>query len=198
VNYLAHLYLAGRDPHAQVGALLGDFAKGDLARFDPVIEREIRLHRAVDAWTDAHPVVLAAKARFRPHARRFAGIVLDVYYDHVLAREWARWSDEPLAAFAQRFYAALQATPLALPPRLERLRPWLVAEDWLGSYADFEGFARAVRRLSTRLSQGAERMIDGIDDVRRHDAGFAAGFAAFFPELVAFAGAERARLDSRR
>jgi acyl carrier protein phosphodiesterase len=194
VNYLAHLYLAGPDPHAQVGALLGDFAKGGLAHFDPVVRREIRVHRTIDAWTDAHPVVLEAKTLFRPHARRFAGIVLDVYYDHVLAREWARWSDEPLAAFTRRFYAALLATSLELPPRLERIRPWLIAEDWLGSYAEFAGFERAVHRLSTRLSQGAERMVDGIADVRRHDAALAAGFAAFFPALEAHVAAERERL----
>jgi acyl carrier protein phosphodiesterase len=192
VNYLAHIHLAGPDPEAQIGALLGDFVKPAGAdTFPPVMQREIRLHRAIDAFTDSHPVVLAAKGLFRKETRRYSGIVLDVYYDHVLAREWSAWSDEPLMRFTHRFYAALSAVRGTLPERLERLTPYLVAEDWLGSYARFDGVDRAIRRLSTRLSRGAEGMVGGLQDLRAHDAEFAAGFAVFYPALMAHVRSER-------
>ena len=197
MNYLAHIHLAGPDPEAQVGALLGDFVKPAGAEaFPPVMQREIRLHRAIDAFTDSHPVVLAAKGLFRKETRRYSGIVLDVYYDHVLARDWSTWSDEPLLRFTHRFYAALSAVRGTLPERLERLTPYMVAEDWLGSYARFDGVDRAIRRLSTRLSRGAEGMVAGLQDLRAHDAAFAAGFAEFYPALMAYVRSERELLVS--
>lgn len=194
MNYLAHLYLAGADPDAQLGGLLGDFAKPrDDHLFPALVRREIRLHRAIDAYTDAHPLVLDSKALFRPGARRFSGMVLDVLYDHFLAAGWARHSDEDLDAFIARFYAHLGATQLPLPGRLSRIAPMLISQDWLGSYRSLAGVGRAVDGMSRRVSRGGEQMRAGLDDVRTHYDGLRERYEAFFPELARFVD-ERRRL----
>jgi acyl carrier protein phosphodiesterase len=195
MNYLAHLLLAGDDPHAQLGGLLGDFAKPDDARsLGTVIEREMRIHYAIDSFTDQHELVRAAKAMFRSETRRFAGIVLDVYYDHCLAANWVLYSPRALPDFIATFYRYLLSGDVQLPEKLTRIAPMLARQDWLGSYIEYAGFEHAVRRLSQRLPRGGERMIDGLQDVERHQSQFAAGFATFFPQLREFAAAERARL----
>jgi acyl carrier protein phosphodiesterase len=194
VNYLAHLFLAGTDPDAQLGGLLGDFAKPrDDHLFPAVVRREIRLHRAIDAYTDAHPLVLGSKALFRPGARRFSGMVLDVLYDHFLASGWSRHSDENLDAFIARFYAHLGTTPLPLPRRLARVAPLLIAQDWLGSYRSLAGVERAVDGMSHRVSRGGEQMRAGLDDVHLHYDALRERYEDFFPELARFVADERLR-----
>src|SRR5689334_16196335 len=121
-----------------LGALLGDFVFGTSGpdAYAPVIRREIHLHRQVDSFTDAHPAVDAARDFFADGRRRFCGIALDVFYDHCLAREWERWSDESLDGFTARFYAHLLDNLPILPERLRQLAPLMARGDWLGSYRE--------------------------------------------------------------
>jgi acyl carrier protein phosphodiesterase len=192
VNYLAHILLAGEDSEAQLGGLLGDFTKpnGQVA-FGDKIEREIRIHRMVDSFTDSHRVVLSAKAKFRPGTRRFSGIVLDILYDHFLADTWAHYSQVDLRGFIDRFYDSLMNSPFSLPQRLHQIAPVLVEEDWLGSYVEYAGFERAVRRLSGRLSKGAGELIGGLEDASRNLSEFRDGFGVFFPELQKYVTTQR-------
>jgi acyl carrier protein phosphodiesterase len=187
MNYLAHLYLASHSADAMLGALLGDFVKPHAGlRFSADTEAEIVTHRKVDAFTDSHPVVLDAKRLFDGPSRRFAGILLDVFYDHVLASNWTRYASEPLPAFIARAYGALAAQSQPLPPNFARVLPYMIEQDWLGSYVDYAGVEIAVRRMSTRLSRNGDLMRDGLVDVRQHYAQLETGFHAFFPQLIAF------------
>ena len=194
MNYLAHVYLARHSDDAMLGALLGDFVFGTSGpdAYAPVIRREIHLHRQVDSYTDAHPAVDAARDFFADGRRRYAGIALDVFFDHCLARDWARWSDEPLDAFTARFYAVLLAHLPELPERLRGLAPPMAAQDWLGSYRERASVDRTVVRIATRLTRYGERLVACLDDVRRHEAALDDAFETFFPDLVAFAAADRA------
>jgi acyl carrier protein phosphodiesterase len=195
MNYLAHLYLAGPDPEAQLGGLLGDFAKPrDDALYPAHVRREIRLHRSIDAFTDAHPLVLSSKSLFQPGARRFSGMVLDVLYDHFLAAGWSRHSDADLDEFIARFYDHLGTTRLPLPGRLARVAPMLIAQDWLGSYRTIDGVGRAVDGMSRRVSRGGEQMRAGMDDVHLHYDGLRERYEDFFPALSRFVADERRRL----
>jgi len=196
MNYLAHIHLAAPDPEAMLGALLGDFVFGRAALEDysALERREILVHRRVDRYTDEHPLVAQARALFAPGLRRYAGIALDVYYDHLLARDWARHADEPLDAFTARFYAHLLAQRGRLPGRLRALAPRMAAHDWLGSYRQRENVDLAVSRIATRLSRNGERLVDCLDDLRRHEAQIDAGFQAFYPQLQAYARQVRAGL----
>ncbi|WP_027850953.1 ACP phosphodiesterase [Marinospirillum insulare] len=153
MNYLAHLHLGGSRPNQLLGSLYGDFVKGPLKGHYPAeLEAAIHLHRRLDAWTDQHPLITEARLRFSPELRRYSGIVLDVFFDHALAVNWASYSHEPLAVFTQNFYKLL-AKQTSLPGRLVKVAPWIIEEDWLGSYQEFEILQTVLKGISYRLKQ---------------------------------------------
>jgi acyl carrier protein phosphodiesterase len=193
MNYLAHVYLARHADEAMLGALLGDFVFGVAALDDwpPVVRADIVLHRKIDRFTDDHPAVLALRERFPDGRRRYAGIALDVFFDHCLARDWSRWCDEDLDVFTARFYRVLLAALPQLPPRLQQIAPSIAAHDWLGSYRHRANVDRAVTRIATRLSRNGDKLVACLDDLRRHEAAVAAAFAAFFPDLLVFVAGQR-------
>ncbi|WP_462382014.1 acyl carrier protein phosphodiesterase [Pseudomonas sp. Marseille-QA0892] len=186
MNYLAHLLLGGPKPDQLLGSLYGDFVKGPLNGDWPAeVERSIRLHRAIDAFTDAHPCVRQGKARFPAARRRFAGIVVDVFFDHCLARDWSLHSDVPLDQFTARVYQVLADEP-ALPARLATIAPRMAAQDWLGSYRDFEVLRDVIAGMSRRLSR-PEWLAGAYEELEALYEPLSADFQAFFPELMAFA-----------
>ncbi|MES2047285.1 MAG: ACP phosphodiesterase [Pseudomonadota bacterium] len=192
MNFLAHIFLAQHSEEAMLGAMLGDFVKADVSgKFNPQIELEIKLHRKVDVFTDSHPIVIAAKQSFDEARRRFAGIALDVFYDHVLANNWSSYSDIPLLDFTQNFYAGLIKHQAMLPANLALITPRMREQDWLGSYQDFAGVEVAITRISTRLSKNGHLLREGLIDLRANYAALSAGFASFFPELIQFAEQQR-------
>ena len=186
MNYLAHIYLARHDDDAMLGALLGDFVFGVSGPdvYAPTIRREILLHRRIDRYTDAHPSVVAARALFTDGRRRYAGITLDVYYDHLLARDWAQWSEIDLDAFTARFYAHLLANHAQLPARLQTIAPLMAQHDWLGSYRERASVDRAVRRIATRLSRNGDKLVTCLEDLRMHEPAIERGFHALLSDLV--------------
>ncbi len=186
MNYLAHLHLGGDQPEQLLGSLYGDFVKGPLAgRFPAPIEQAIAVHRRIDAYTDSHPLVLQAKARFPSERRRTAGILIDLFFDHCLAYHWQRYGDEPLARFTARVYNVLNNEP-ALPERLAYVAPRMAAQDWLGSYQDFEVLQQVLFGMSRRLSR--PQMLDGaMEELRGLYEPLMDDFHAFYPKLQAFA-----------
>ena len=186
MNYLAHLHLGGNQPADMLGSLFGDFVKGPLrGNYSADIEAGIRLHRQVDSFTDQHPIVLAAKRRFPEARRRYAGILLDIFFDHCLALHWQRFSQEPLENFTQRVYGVLQTSP-GLPERLAHIAPLMTRQDWLGSYQDFQVLEQVIRGMQRRLSRpeglhGAMRELKALYVELEQD------FLLFYPELIQFA-----------
>jgi acyl carrier protein phosphodiesterase len=193
VNFLAHLYLAPPTPDAWLGSLLGDFVKGPMVAsgYTGEVQAAIRLHRAIDTFTDAHPAVRAAKALLTPARRRYAGILVDIYFDHFLAANWQAWHDDSLRTFADRVYASLAHPSAPVPERFGRLVPHLVAQDWLAGYATEAGIAITLERMSHRTPHAAVLAGGHEELARRHDD-FAAAFAQFFPALRAHADAHGA------
>lgn len=191
MNYLAHLHLGGPQPGQLLGSLYGDFVKGPLAgRYPPEVEAAIQLHRRIDAFTDRHPRVLAACARFPAERRRYAGILLDLFFDHCLACHWDDYADEPLALFTGRVYRVL-AAEAELPGRLALIAPRMAEQDWLGSYREFAVLERVLANMQRRLSRPAG--LDGaLVELERLYPWLLDDFRAFYPELIAFARGARA------
>jgi acyl carrier protein phosphodiesterase len=197
MNYLAHIYLARQSGPAMLGALLGDFAKANVAgKFGPEVEREILIHRKVDSYTDSHPLVKEALQKFDPVRRRFAGIMLDMFYDHVLAKNWEQYCATTLPEFAQNFYRVLDDNAALLPERLARMAPYMIKGDWLTSYRDYASVELAVNRMSQRLSRNDNLLRDCLQDARAHYAYLCDSFLAFFPDLIRFAEAQRAAMKN--
>lgn len=192
MNFLAHVYLARHSDDAMLGALLGDFVgSAEMDRYNAEVQREILLHRKIDSYTDRHPAILAAKSHFPEGRRRYAGILLDVYFDHLIARDWPRYHAVDLDRFTRHFYGVLLAQPV-LPERLRRILPSFVHHDWLGSYRDRDGIDHAVRRISTRLSRNGDKLVQCIPILREHEAAVERRFEDFFPDLVAYTDSQRA------
>lgn len=192
MNYLAHLHLGGDRPAQLLGSLYGDFVKGPLdGRWPAEIEAAIRLHRRIDAFTDAHPLQAYSRARFPAARRRMAGVLLDLFFDHCLARDWQQYAEQPLDVFTERVYRVLAVTP-QLPGRLAVMAPRMAAQDWLGSYRQFGVLEQVISGMQRRLSR--PQLLDGslaeLDDLYEP---LSEDFRAFYPELLAFAREERAR-----
>ncbi len=192
MNYLAHILLAGPQQEAKLGAILGDFVKGPLdACASPVVATEIAMHRSIDVYTDAHEVVREAKLAFAPGRRRYAGILLDVFYDHVLSVRWPAYCALPIDQFIRDFYDGLVAQRHLCPPAFQDIADKMIAQDWLGSYTQLAGVKSAVDRISLRLKSNGERLRDCWTDLERNHDLLVAGFDAFFPQLVAFVERQR-------
>ncbi|MGV8919651.1 MAG: ACP phosphodiesterase [Pseudomonas sp.] len=196
MNYLAHLHLGGSRPAQLLGSLYGDFVKGPLpGRFAPELEHAIQLHRSIDTFTDGHPLIKDAIARFPAQRRRYAGIVLDVFFDHCLARDWAQYAQQPLDEFTAQVYRVLAAEP-ALPERLAMIAPRMAAHNWLGSYREFEILEQVLGGISRRLSR-PEGLAGAMQELQALYQPLSQDFAEFYPILQDFAQAALAERMSR-
>ncbi len=184
MNFLAHLLLAGDDPEHQVGQVLADLVSTTaIPSFTPGIQEGIRAHQRIDVFTDAHPAVDTARRRLRPPYRRFAGVLLDIYFDHFLARQWDRHgAATPLPSFARQRYATLAAYTDLPVPRYVRVITAMRREDWLVGYAAVAGVTRALRGISARFSR-PNPISSGTQPLLENYAALRADFEAFLPAL---------------
>lgn len=185
MNFLAHLWLADRSATSMAGAVLGDVVRGaDLSAYPPEIAAGIRLHRRIDAATDRHPQVVAARAGFAPGQRRYAGIVLDLVCDHLLARDWREHAGEPLPAFCQRAAGEVAAAGAWFAQAGARSPEADAFARLLQSYAAPEGIDHAVRRVARRLRQ-PQALVDAAADWPTLAASFRAALPALLRDLAA-------------
>ncbi|MCC5856853.1 MAG: DUF479 domain-containing protein [Ectothiorhodospiraceae bacterium] len=155
MNYLAHLYLADPDDAHRLGNLAGDWIKGRL-QTQPLPDRVldgVRRHRAVDSYSDRHPVMIRARARLPAHRRRVGGIILDMLWDHFLVCHWSRYHSVPLPQFLSACYAGLERMEPHWPDPARRVLPRIIREDWLSAYGDLDAVAFSLDRIATRLNR---------------------------------------------
>jgi len=188
MNWLAHLRLAPDAPLLRIGNLAGDFVRGvDTSRLDPEVQRGIAQHRAIDRFVDDHPVHRRSRARFGVPWRRFAGVALDVFYDHYLARDWHLHGDgQPLDAFVDQVHAELERYREQLPPELRSLHERMATHGWLRMYGSVDGIERVLRAMARR-GRRSQPLATVTDELRRHYGAFEADFAELWPELSEFA-----------
>lgn len=195
MNHLAHALLGASDPDILLGGLMADFLRG---RVDPRLRRGVRigitLHRAIDTYTDAHPHVVAARARFAPPYRRYAGILLDIWFDHLLARNWARYSAGSLPAFSQSVQDLLASRDAELPPRMRDFVRYMRARNLPEAYADETVIANVLGGVSMRLSR-ANPIADALPILRGDAAALDHHFTEFFPALAVHAARTQEHLQ---
>jgi acyl carrier protein phosphodiesterase len=194
MNLLAHALLASPDAELMLGSLIGDFVRG---RIDPALPPKVRagiaLHRGIDAYTDAHADVAAARALFEPPFRRYAGILLDMWFDHLLARQWARFGEDDLDAFSDRVRDLLAITADLVPERMRGFVAYLGANDLPAAYRDTAMIGQALRGMSRRLKR-ANPLGEALPVLVALHAPLQQCFDGFFPALRNFADVERFRL----
>lgn len=188
MNFLAHIYLSGKNPNIMIGNFIGDFVKGRnlLEQFDPDVAKGIELHRAIDDFTDHHSVVLKSKVRLRPKYRHFAAVIVDIFYDHFLARYWSNYHKVPLDAFTQQTYQTIQNAGEILPEGARLMLPHMTKHNWLLHYGEISGIARALKGMSQR-SRFDSKMDESIVELELYYGEFRKEFELFFPQLEAHA-----------
>ena len=194
MNLLAHALLASPDPEVMLGSLIGDFVRGRIdAALPPRVQAGIALHRAIDAYTDAHAEVAAARALFVPPYRRYAGIMLDVWFDHLLARQWVRFGEDDLDDFSDRVRGLLAMESGFVPERMRGFVAYLEANRLPAAYRDIAMIGQALRGMSRRLKR-ANPLAEALPVLAALHAPLQERFDAFFPALRNFADVERIRL----
>ncbi len=191
MNYLAHLYLSGENPQRMVGGLLGDFIKGPLrGDFPDTIECGIQLHRQIDVFTDRQPEVQIAIERFSPPYRRFAGILLDLCYDHMLAANWPQYHDRELDIFCQDFYRTLASYHNILPAGAKRFCEVAPRVNWLQNYARFEELEIMLERIGQRFRNPVP-LQEAFPFLEQQYPLLEQEFHQLFPRLIEFSAKQR-------
>jgi acyl carrier protein phosphodiesterase len=196
VNFLAHLHLADGDPGDMTGGVAADFVRNpNLHLLAPDVLRGVMLHRLIDGFTDRHLVTLRSMSRVAVVMGWFSGIVIDIYYDHILARDWHVYSSEPLPAFAARSYRVLEERLATLPEDARDFMRKFIDQDRLNRYATLDGIedtlARVSKVVAKRIPNRAIPLTDAMPLLIERDAELAADFHVFYPELMEFAAQQR-------
>ena len=188
MNFLAHALLAGDADDDRIGGLLGDFVKGLLpAGLPPALAAGVALHRAIDSFADRHPAFIASRARISPARRRVAGVLVDLFYDHLLARDWADYRADSLDDYSAGLYAALQRYRGVLPEPANAVAIRMQTHDWLASYRDVAAVGRAIDLMAVHRLRRPNALAGGIEEFLADAPGFAADFNSFLPDAQAFA-----------
>jgi acyl carrier protein phosphodiesterase len=195
MNFLAHLYLSGQNHDIIIGNFIADHVKGNkTVDYSPGIRAGITLHRSIDNFTDNHPIVKKAVERIRPEFRKYAGVVVDMYFDHFLSAGWAEWSDEPLKIFTSRMYDIIVSYEDVLPPRTLYMLPYMMNHDWLSNYGNFEGLNRALSGMARR-TPFYSNMETAADKLKVDYEFYEESFNKFFPELIIHCNELRSDLE---
>ena len=183
MNFLAHIYLSGNNDLVKIGNFMADGIRGkDYEAFPPDIQKGILLHRAIDTFTDAHPLFRQGTKRLHGKYHHYAGVILDVFYDHFLSKNWSDYSTENLGDYAASFYNLLDQNYDLLTGRTKHILPIMKAHNWLVSYATVEGIGRILFNMDRR-SGNTSKMASATDELEQYYEAFEAEFTQFFAEI---------------
>ncbi len=195
MNFLAHIYLSGDDPEIAIGNFISDSVRGKKYKSFPVgIQKGILLHRKIDTFTDAHEIFRKSTKRLHKKYSHYSGVIVDIYYDHFLAKNWKDYSDKPLEEFTFEFYKVLIDNYDLLPARVQNLTPYLIKDNWLLSYATVEGISRVLNGMSKRTKYKSNMEMASEDLLEFYDI-FEKEFKDFFEELMKFSNVKLKELN---
>jgi len=185
MNFLAHAYLSGDDKLIKIGNFIADAVKGNsYTRFPEGVQDGIMLHRFIDDYTDNHEVFRSSKKRLQAKYDKFSGVIVDIYYDHFLAKNWGQYSDVALKDFVSEAYGMLIDHFFLLPARSKRILPFMVSQNWLVGYANFKELDRVFKGMSNRVKRLNSGMEDAVTDLQEQYELFYEDFSLFFPQLI--------------
>ncbi|HMB62259.1 MAG TPA: acyl carrier protein phosphodiesterase [Eudoraea sp.] len=190
MNFLAHIYLSFEDEEIAIGNFIADSIRGkNYKHLPPRIQKGVLLHRAIDTYTDAHPIHRKSSKRLHKHFSHYSRVIVDIFYDHFLAKNWARYSQVPLELFVEGFYELLKANFEIMPDGVKRMMPYMIADNWLYNYSRLEGIERVLNGMNRR-TKNKSKMNFAIIDLKEHYDDFEKEFTSFFEELIIFSRQE--------
>ncbi|WP_298553831.1 acyl carrier protein phosphodiesterase [uncultured Algibacter sp.] len=184
MNYLAHIYLSGENDLVTIGNFIADGIKGkQYKKYSKNIQIGILLHRHIDTYTDAHKTVRLSTKRLHEKYSHYSGIIVDILYDHFLAKNWSKYCDIPLDEYVESFYDSLEANYNILPIRIQKMMPYMLADNWLLNYASIEGISRVLDGMNRR-TKNRSSMNEAIVELEAFYTEFENEFSEFFDELI--------------
>ena len=186
MNYLAHAYLSGEDEGILIGNFIADAVKGKTMNdYSDEVRRGIILHRFIDEFTDNHPLHKASRAKLHERYGHYSGVLIDIFYDHFLAKNWQDYSKVSLEDYTSWLYKLLEDNRQILPERIQYMLEYMIPQNWLLNYAHFEGIGRVLRGMAKR-AKFESQMEHGVEELKLYYNEFEKEFRQFFPELKAF------------
>ncbi|SFB52661.1 acyl carrier protein phosphodiesterase [Algoriphagus aquimarinus] len=187
MNYLAHAYLSFGQDEVLVGNFMGDFVKGKMMNtFPEEVQNGIKLHRAIDKFTDTHPLVRAGQSYLRPQFGHYATVITDIYFDYYLSKNWEKYSRIPLEDFIQNTFTTLKHHRQLFPDRFANMFQWMVQDNWLLKYGEIKGMEQTFIGMSRRTSFDSKMEVAHLALLEK-EAEFQVIFFAFFEDLETFA-----------
>ena len=186
MNFLAHIFLSQNIDKVKIGNFIADSVRGNnFGDFDPEVQKGIILHRSIDTFTDAHPIFRIGTKRLHSRYHHYAGVILDVFYDHFLARNWSRYSSIPLQEHNHQFYDLLEKNLDWMPERIEKILPIMRSQDWLTTYATIGGLSEILFQMDRRTKL-VSKMQFAPEELEEFYNEYEAEFFEFFEELRKF------------
>jgi acyl carrier protein phosphodiesterase len=186
MNFLAHIYLSFDDDEITLGNFFADHIRANKFDHFPIrVQKGILLHREIDTFTDAHPIVRQSSKRLHKNYSHYSRVIVDIYYDHFLAKNWSSYSQVPLDRYVDRFYDLLEENFQMLPAATQQMMPYMISDNWLLNYANLPGISRVLNGMNRR-TKNRSKMNFAIVDLQEHYMEFELEFTAFFKELIIF------------
>ncbi|MFT7049865.1 MAG: acyl carrier protein phosphodiesterase [Psychroserpens sp.] len=186
MNFLAHIFLSNNDNQITIGNFIADGIRGKRYKKYPInIQKGILLHRQIDTFTDAHPTVRISTKRLHKNYGHYSGVIVDILYDHFLAKNWSHYSEVPLPDYIDNFYDLLEDNFETLPIRIQKMMPHMIADNWLLSYAKIEGIQKVLNGMNKR-TQNISGMNTATSELKAFYTEFETEFTSFFEELRTF------------
>ena len=183
MNFLAHIYLSGDNEYIKIGNFMADGIRGKhFEEFPMDIQKGITLHRAIDTFTDAHPVFRLSTKKLHARYHHYAGVIVDVFYDHFLAKNWSFYSNENLEEFIQNFYESLRQNQTVLTEKTIGFMPYMFKQNWLSSYQTIEGINSILTQMDGR-TKNKSKMRFATEELQEFYTEFEEEFTTFFKDL---------------
>ena len=197
MNYLAHIYLSGENELVTIGNFIADGIKGQSYKKYPVsIQMGILLHRHIDSFTDSHDIVRHSTKRLHEKYGHYSGIIVDILYDHFLAKNWSTYCDVPLKTYVENFYSSLETHYDLLPLRIQKMMPYMMTDNWLLSYATLDGISRVLEGMNRR-NKNRSGMDQAILELKQFYEEFETEFSIFFDALIQYSKQTLSTLNNR-
>ena len=183
MNYLAHIYLSNEEEEITLGNFIADGVKGKkYVQFPLGIQQGILLHRAIDSFTDAHPIVRKSTKRLHKKYGHYSGVIVDILYDHFLAKNWTQYHSVPLHKYTENFYKFINSNFDRLTPRIQKMMPYMIEQNWLLSYASIEGISKILDQMNRRTNNQSKMNL-AVLELTTYYKEFEEEFTLFFEDL---------------
>jgi len=196
MNFLAHIFLSNNQENILIGNFIADAIKGNqYKKYQIEIQRGILLHRAIDSFTDQHRLVKISKRRLHERYGHYDGVIIDIFYDHFLAKNWLNYSKVPLIEYAENVYTILKKHSTSFPDKIQKTLTSMINYNWLVNYASLEGIEQVLIGMNKRTKE-ISKMNLAIEDLKINYAKFENDFIPFFDELIQFSNTKTTILQA--